>query len=200
MTISIVIPTCGRRTLHRALQSVQNAGVDIGDEVLVVGDGPQTLSEAVCRDWEHLIPVTYIEGPQTRCWGHAQRNLGMAKATRKTLMFLDDDDEYVPNAITFARKTAEKNPGKIVIGQMQHRSRGTIWKEPKIEIGNVSTQMFIVPNIKGQLGFWVPMQGGDFAFIDDTVNRWPGPWGRRVAWWPFVLAVHHPCPDDPGRG
>jgi hypothetical protein len=123
----------------------------------------------------------------------------MARATRKTLLFIDDDDEYVPTAFGLVRSAASSNPGKIVIGQMQHRSRGVIWKERKIEIGNVSTQMFIIPNIKGQLGFWVPMQGGDFAFIDDTVNRWPGEWASRVVWLPQVLAVHHPCPDDPER-
>lgn len=200
MTLSVIIPTCGRQTLSRALLSVQNAGIEAQDEVLVVGDGPQPVAQAICSDFGSRIPVTYMEGPLTRCWGHAQRNLGMERATKRTLMFLDDDDEYVPYAITFARKTAEKNPGKIVIGQMQHRSKGVIWKEPEIKIGNVSTQMYVIPNIKGQLGFWVPMQGGDFAFIDDTVNRWPGPWANRVAWWPFVLAVHHPCPDDPTRG
>jgi glycosyltransferase involved in cell wall biosynthesis len=199
MTLSVIIPTRGRPTLSRALLSVHNAGIGPQDEVLVVGDGPQPVAQAICSDFGSRIPVTYMKGPQTFCWGHAQRNFGMTRATKQTLMFLDDDDEYVTNAIGLARSAANSNPGKIVIGQMQHRSRGVIWKEPKIEIGNVSTQMFIVPNVKSQLGFWVPMQGGDFAFIDDTVNRWPGPWSERVVWWPCVLAIHHPCPEDPKR-
>lgn len=198
MDLSLIIPTCGRKTLSRTLLSAQNAGILPNDEVIVVGDGPQPVAEEICRDFQLRIPVTYLEGPRTRCWGHAQRNLGMSKATKETLIFIDDDDEYNENAISEIRRKSDESQGRIVLGRVKHRSIGVIWRDMNVRIGNVSTQMIVVPNIPSRLGFWVPMQGGDFAFLYQTVQKWPGKEDGIAWWWP-ILATHHPCPDDPSR-
>jgi glycosyltransferase involved in cell wall biosynthesis len=88
--VSVIIPTIGRSTLQRALDSVWNQTYkDL--EIIVVFDGPQD--------------VRIIEGVKTlvlpqRSGFHAKpRNEGIQSSNGKYICYLDDDDEFTPDHV-----------------------------------------------------------------------------------------------------
>jgi glycosyltransferase involved in cell wall biosynthesis len=153
-TLSIIVPTLGRKTLERTLRSIAGQ-VRPGDEVLVVCD-------------------------ETGDSGDSARMSGMERARGSHLAFMDDDDVYAPGAFEKMRHFARENPGRIGIFKMQHPVGTTHWRdgEPVLRYANVSTQNFLVPNVPGRLGRWTdrpPRPGGglyagDYAFIVGTVE------------------------------
>jgi glycosyltransferase involved in cell wall biosynthesis len=198
--LSIIIPTCGRETLNRTLRSVQNAGIDPNDEVIVVGDGPQPVADRICRVYRERVglPVVYMDGPTTHGFGGAQRNLGMIAATREHLMFMDDDDEYVEGVFPHVRKVIQENLGKPIIAKMRHRTVGVIWINKIIQVGNIGTQMLIVPNVKERLAQWPDNYIAEVAFIEGVVEKCTKN-GIPIFWWDHLIAIHHKCPDAPCR-
>jgi hypothetical protein len=172
--LSIIIPTLGRKTLGRALSSVVRE-IRPEDQVIVVGDGPQPAArESVSK----LISVEYYETEPSKCWGHAQRNLGMEKAIGTHLAFLDDDDVWLTGARRLIGETLKDHPERPIFFRMQHRN-SILWHTKRIAFANVSTQMYVFPNIKGRLASWrsnpesVDGRGGDFLFAKETAVLWP---------------------------
>ncbi len=176
-TFSIIIPTIGRETLRRTLDSLVAAGADRRDEVIVVGDGRQLVAESIVKRFTG-VPTLYVQGAETRAYGGSQRNFGMSLAMKENLIFIDDDDERVSDSITWARQAVDENPGKILLfkeeERREHPSWRRVWREKKVELGNVGTQMIVVPNARGYLGRWPDKCCSDYGFIRSTVDLWPG--------------------------
>jgi glycosyltransferase involved in cell wall biosynthesis len=153
-TLSIIVPTRGRKTLERTLRSISGQ-LQPGDEVIVLRD-------------------------ETGDSGDSARMSGMERARGSHLAFMDDDDVYRPGALEKMRRFARDNPGRIGIFKMQHPVGTTHWRdgEPVLRYANVSTQNFLIPNLTGRLGRWTdrpPRPGGgvydgDYAFIARTVE------------------------------
>jgi glycosyltransferase involved in cell wall biosynthesis len=95
MFCSIIIPTVGRQTLTRAVNSVLSQSFDQDDfEVIVVNDSGTPLA---WQDWQSSKRVQIIN---TNCRERSvARNTGAAIAKGKYLHFLDDDDWLFPNAL-----------------------------------------------------------------------------------------------------
>lgn len=173
-SISIIIPTLGRPSLMRTLLSVMHQ-IRGDDEVLVIGDGPQPAAEEIVSRWKGRL--RYIEGPRTRAWGHAQRNLGMERAGGKFLSFMDDDDIYVPDALEKMRRAIEEVGEAYFLFRIRYMST-VLWRVPDIARANVSTQMALVANNRDRLGTWRPSpatpngSGGDYDFILETAYKW----------------------------
>lgn len=173
-TISVIIPTIGRDSLARAVKSCAGA-----DEVIVVYD--RAHPDAV----RPPVPINgQVHGGDH---GYTARTRGIRLATGTHLAFIDDDDWYLPDAFTVMREHA--HPDRPVIFRMRHPHGGIIWREPVLEFGNVSTQMFLVPNRPARLGEWEPhnpalvMPGGDYTFIRGCVERMGDP-----VWRPEMVA------------
>ena len=153
-TFSIIVPTRGRETLARTLGSVAPQ-LEPGDEVIVLRD-------------------------DTGDSGDTPRNAAMSRARGSHLAFIDDDDVYAPGVLATMRRFARDHPGRIGIFKMMHGVGTTHWREgePVLRYANVSTQMFLVPNVPGKLGRWAESPGrsggrsfaGDYAFIVETVE------------------------------
>lgn len=153
-TLSIIVPTRGRKTLERTLRSISGQ-LQPGDEVIVLRD-------------------------ETGDSGDSARMSGMERARGSHLAFMDDDDVYRPGALEMMRRFARDHPGRIGIFKMQHPVGTTHWRdgEPVLRYANVSTQNFLIPNLPGRLGRWTdrpPRPGGgvydgDYAFIARTVE------------------------------
>lgn len=179
--LSVVIPTLGRPSLERTLASCADA-----DEVVVVLDKARGGS-LPCELPDNAV---LLEGVFGVTGGHAGREHGIAFATGTHLAFFDDDDEYTPGAISLMRDAACDRP---VIFRMDDYRHGVIWRDPSVWFGNVSTQMFVVPNQPGLLGSWEPhmpgwpQPGGDFTFISETVARMGEP-----VWREEIVAVLRP--------
>jgi glycosyltransferase involved in cell wall biosynthesis len=166
-TLSIIVPTIGRASLVATIQSFD---YQLGplDEVIVISDGPnRKVRELVAAVGSRYV---YLETAE-RMWdyGGTPRNIGISMARGKYIGFMDDDDTSLPGALDAIRQGAMELPGIPLIFRMRHQEK-ILWETPEIKAGNVSSQMFAVPNIPGKLGHWTARYAGDFDFIVHTIE------------------------------
>jgi glycosyltransferase involved in cell wall biosynthesis len=140
MRLSVIIASGGRRTLKRSIDSVVGQ-LETGDELLVdVND----------------------DAP----WGHRARNRQMQRAAGDGVMFLDDDDVYLPGALSAARSALKDEPMAMHIFRMRYAANQTLlWSEPHVQLGNVSTQMVCAPTEIAVRHQWSERYEGDYDFI-----------------------------------
>lgn len=166
-SLSLVIPTVSRPSLARALASARAQDWEHGDEVLLVGDGPQPAAREL---WDQFgLPGLYTETPATLgYWGHGARNwvLDRRLARGRYLLALDDDDELAPVAVAIVRRALRETPDWPHVFRMSGAPNvGTVWKVREVREGNVGTPMLCVPNVPEFLGRYTHRYGGDFDFI-----------------------------------
>jgi len=155
--VSVVIPSIGRDTLQRAVDSASWA-----HEVIVVFDAPTTPADRPSG-------ATVLACGPSNHWGAEQRRLGIDRATGTHLAFMDDDDEYTTCAADVVPRALAARPGRVHIfgmrkGQHVYGGRGCVYD------GGVGSPMFVVPN-DGALGEWTTRRQGDFDFIRSTLAR-----------------------------
>jgi glycosyltransferase involved in cell wall biosynthesis len=146
VTFSVIVPTRGRRSLAATLDSLAEQ-LEPGDEVLV----------RCTRDED---------------FGNAARRSLIERAEGTHLVFIDDDDQLARGALAAMRRVAREHPGRVAIFRMRYLDGRVLWREPVLRERNVSSQMFLVPNIPGKLGRWenpAYPRIADFRFISDTV-------------------------------
>ena len=186
-TLSVIIPTIGRPTLKRTLDSIRGQEIVDGDEVLVVQDGPSDLAT-----WAMVkasgLPARYLAtGKRAADFGGTPRNHGMTEARGDYLAFMDDDDVYRPGAFDAIRAAATRHPGRPLMFRMERPGwDSTLWASQIVRYANVSTPMFVVPNRSNQLGSWGCYRAADFGFIASTLELWPP---GSLIWEPFILAT-----------
>lgn len=194
-TLSIVIPTKGRRSLRRTLESIRPQ-LGAGDEVVIVADEAGNVARArrIHRDVSAGDPrFVYAEKPHEEPGtGDAQRNHGMQIASGTHLAFIDDDDVYTAGALAAMRAAACDRPAIFRMeygkGRAFSKPERRLWQVPELHYGNVSTQMFLVPNEPAGLGTWEPLPeswnpawGGDFMFIRGCVEKLGAPvWREEI--------------------
>ena len=141
-SFSVIVPSVGRPSLAGTLRSIA-AQIRPGDEILVV-----------CNDRKDL--------------GTWARNSAIERARGTHLLFIDDDDEYVPGAFAAMRAFASQQPERIGIFREELVDGSLFWREPVFREGNVGSVLFVVPNVAGRIGRWVGSEGNDWRFIEQT--------------------------------
>lgn len=131
----MVVPTIGRPTLEQALRSADGA-----DETIVLSD----------------------PSPGRTANSNGLRDQGIAKASGDWILFMDDDDRFVPGVFDWLRDLL--TPGWHIF-RMRYRNGLTLWTDPSIHMGNVGTPMIVVPN-RPDLPRWADhdVYEGDFHF------------------------------------
>ena len=168
-TLSVIVASSGRPTLARTIESVRSQ-MQSGDECLV---------------------SVNFDCP----WGHAARNQLMIAARGDALMFLDDDDVYVPGALAVVRDKFEQLPDVLHLFKMRYANGSELWSTRDIVCGNVSTQMVVVPRIfivdddwHALFARWGhPKYEGDFDFIEEAHGEI-----EDVHWHEEVIALVRP--------
>lgn len=170
-SLSVITPTIGRDSLKVMLNGLLPQ-LSQGDEVLIIGDGPQPNAQKIVDDL--ASPFTdYWETPPIRNYGNPQRNEAIAKAKGSYIMFVDDDDEVKPDAVANIKKYAARHPGVPLMFKMLYGGRQVLWDVRKVEVGRVSGQMFVTPNVKGKVGAWSGKYTADFDFMMSTLAHYP---------------------------
>jgi glycosyltransferase involved in cell wall biosynthesis len=109
---SIVIPTYNRAALlPRALESVL-AQSERDFECIVVDDGSSDATAAVVREYPDARIRYQV---QTNAGVSAARNAGAKLASGDHLLFLDSDDELVPDAVERFAEAAQTNRWSVVL-------------------------------------------------------------------------------------
>jgi glycosyltransferase involved in cell wall biosynthesis len=191
ISLSVIIPTIGRDSLATLLAGLV-LQLEEQDEVIVVSDGPLVPMRRAA--WPVDPRIKYVEGEKTCRWGNAQRNAGIQAAKGTHLLFLDDDDEVLPEYLKTGRSAALESPDRIILFKTRHHG-GTIWKLPEVREANVSTQMFLIPNVPGRLGLWSDRYEGDLDFLKSTIALYPKPQDE-VIWRQETLTIHREPPDN----
>jgi glycosyltransferase involved in cell wall biosynthesis len=147
VTFSVIVATSGRASLAATLDSIAEQ-LEPGDELLVR-----------CSNDDEF--------------GHRTRQSLMEQARGSHLLFMDDDDQFARGALATMRRVAHEHPGRVAIFRMRYLDGRVIWTEPVLRVRNVSTQMFLVPNVPGKLGRWEDPEYTrmrDWSFISETVR------------------------------
>ena len=197
-TLSIIIPTIGRPTLKRTLDSIRAQQLVAGDEVLVVQDGlPEEATRRVFE--ESGLPGRYlVTGERSGNCGHSPRKMAMPLARAQYLAFMDDDDFYTPGAFGAIRRAIERQPGRPLMFRMVRPGWApTIWQAQVVRLGNVSSVMAVVPNHLEKLGEWGDYRAGDLAFVVTTLEKWPV---GSLVWSPEIIAVVPQAGSTDARG
>ena len=119
--VSIIIPTYNRAAwLPRAIESAKVAGDDV--EVIVVDNGSTDETAAICRT---IAGIRYLRlDPNVR--QARARNAGTKISTGEFLVFLDDDDQRLPNSLDAQINLLEDNPemgfvyGPVLLGDVEN--------------------------------------------------------------------------------
>lgn len=143
----MVIPSKGRETLSRTLASVAPQ-LSHGDELVVL-----------------RLDCTY---------GNEARDRIIGKASGTHLVFIDDDDVLVDDALNTIRQAIGENPDRVLVFQMRYQNGTVLWGEPVIAPSNVGTPMWVVPT-DGPISRWAHEDGtenvaeSDYHFIRRTM-------------------------------
>jgi glycosyltransferase involved in cell wall biosynthesis len=186
---TITVPTIGRATLRRTLESILANGVSRYDQILVISDGHYERAKEIISGFAGKMPLEFIEREHRGTPGHHQRNYAKALSRGTHLVFMDDDDCYTDEALHRMRGEVSENPDCITIFRMRgmpsRHNYGVLWKDREIRVGNIGTPMFAVPNIPEKLGHWSERYCGDFDFIFGTAAKFGA---DRVRWSETIIA------------
>lgn len=179
MSLSIIIPTAGRATLTRAVQSVlSQSGPD--DELIVAID-----THGGAPAVERMPGVRYVEHDAgAHDWGHSQINAAMAVACGSYILVNDDDDIYTPGAFDAVRGAIARQliPRPLLFRHQAYNGL-TYWlKKDWVCEGAIGGHSLVAPNDSARLGQWTDRYAGDFDAITGTLRYYDGAadWERPI--------------------
>lgn len=147
MISSTIVPTIGRPTLARAVDSVLSQESPGEFEVIVVNDSGVPLPPADWRD-DPRVSIIHTQRRE-RC---VARNAGAAIAHGRYLHFLDDDDWLLPGALAAMTNLADATGGAWLYGgsQLVDRQGNALIVLHHQLPGNCAAQ--------AMSGEWIPLQ------------------------------------------
>jgi Methyltransferase domain/Glycosyl transferase family 2 len=171
-SLTVLLPTLGRPTLPRMLQSLADQEWAEEDELLLVSDDR--------HDWCHTVfqasglPGRHVAtfGP-TGDWGHTQRNWFMPCSRGNWLWHIDDDDVVLPGALATIRAALKASQGSLHLFRFASADGSLYWNSPGVRNGVYGTPCLVHPR-EIPLGTWQPCYGGDQAFVHETLRLNPG--------------------------
>jgi glycosyltransferase involved in cell wall biosynthesis len=145
---STIIPTIGRPSLGRAVESVlQQEFHEAAFEVIVVNDSGVPLPAA---EWQCSERVRVLD--TNRHERSVARNSGAAVAHGRYLHFLDDDDWLEPGALQYFWELAGRSDAAWLYGSSQTFDRQ---HKPLIQLHHKLQGNCFLPAMAGE---WIPLQ------------------------------------------
>lgn len=185
--ISYIIPTIGRPSLTRTLETVLPQ-LAPQDEAVVIGDGDCPSAKNQCLTISRKYPssvLLYLETKERHYdWGCTPCDYGVARASGDYVVFLGDDDLASPNAVEEIRKHVDADPGVPFIFAMTHQ--GTHLR-PDIRENAVSGQQIVVPRDMSKMpkfATYSRLNYSDQEFIEKCIHNW-----NAVSYADVVIAI-----------
>ncbi len=164
MSITIIVPTVGRRTLQATLESIW-LDSDNGDlEVLVLSDGAEQRARRIFEEYSGPGWRLHEEPNALGCWGHTICNLALDNSIETSHVYrIDDDDVLMVGAIPtmlayqadvpviFRARWGDAHPAAGV--ELPHMH--------EVRYGNIATPMVLAPVCKARYGMRLE---GDFDY------------------------------------
>jgi glycosyltransferase involved in cell wall biosynthesis len=148
MFCSVIIPTIGRDSLNKAVESVLDQDFTAADfEVVVVNDSGRPLPES---GWQSSDRVQIIQ--TSRRERSVARNAGAAVARGQYLHFLDDDDWLLPGAFQALWTLAQGSNAAWLYGSSQLVDQQG---KPILQLQHKLTGNGFLPTLAGE---WIPLQ------------------------------------------
>lgn len=166
--LTIIVPTIGRDSLKNTLDSIASQ-LQMVDEVFVIADGNYPESKELVKKYGIQYGYFTIPDGPHHDWGARARNFGIDLSKKAYIAFMDDDDQYLPGAFGFIKNAIQAFPGNPLMFRMIH-GKSILWRQNKMVVGNVSTQMVVVPNNPKKLARFTDRYEGDFDFIKGTAD------------------------------
>lgn len=225
MICTTIIPTIGRDTLTRAVESAlqQDIAPDL-HEVVVVNDSGKPLSQ---QDWQRSPRVRVVE--TNRVGVSLALNVGLALARGEYVYILGDDDYLLPGGLGALLATAQATgcipvAGIRVVdygGSLLHEQKATVPRNPfaLLAVGEIlaSSQMLLKREDVLRVGMFDPLMtvfedrdlecrlalSKDFAALDHIVaclrvSTGPGSAFRHVDHVPYSRKVREKAFELPG--
>lgn len=200
-TLGIVIPTAGRATLRRTLDSMAPQ-VREGDTCLVVGDcldGPLPATEAIVADYPWCRYLAHVGKSHT--FGHEQINVGLPLVGGDWVMCQDDDDIYAPGAFGAIRATIRTlhRPRPLLFRFRSYHGGRVFWdaaakaawdRRRVVLQDHIGGHCLVQPNIPGKVGVRGLHYQGDHTWIEDTLRRWAP---IKPLWVDEIIAIARPA-------
>lgn len=168
-TFSVIVPTVGRATLCHTLASIA-AQLEPGDELIVV-----------CNN--------------SGDFGNAARNSGIERAQGTHLVFLDDDDEWLPGALARMRRFADERPGRVGIFRYRRELFGDTPLTP--DLRTTGSPTYVVPNLPGRVGRFGPADIHEPGFRSLRPGETPEYLAQRFGDYEFIRSTVALCADEP---
>ncbi|RIK29311.1 MAG: hypothetical protein DCC56_13225 [Anaerolineae bacterium] len=148
-----IIPTVGRETLVRAVESVLSQSLrEGGFEIIIVNDSGKSLP---ITNWQDVDNIHTLDTNQAE--RSAARNAGAVCARGEFLHFLDDDDWVTPDAYQYFYNLARSSDAKWLYGMTQLVDRQD---HPLIQLRhNLHGNAFL----QTMSGEWIPLQASLIA-------------------------------------
>jgi glycosyltransferase involved in cell wall biosynthesis len=162
MMISIIVPVYNVAAyVEECLQSIAGQDFDHPFETILVDDASTDNSADICRRFIERNPAggfCLLENPDNRGVSVA-RNLGLAHARGRYLMFVDPDDRLPPAALSALFEAAERNRADIVKGNLvlfddrKRRPAPDRVRRPRLVRGeDVLSELFEHSTVRGHVG------------------------------------------------
>ena len=193
--LTCVIPTIGRDTLHRTLESIYAQRESRGVEVIVVGDTFGGKTPELERAEKHVIFGNYRwleHDAGLHCVGQPQRTAG-AKAAKAPYVWFSQDDNIAAQGSLAAIKQcigALDKPRPMFFRFLSHWG-ATIWRSPTLALGNIDADCLVFPRWIAKTVEWGMRYEGDYDAAVKASELAAGD----VAWCDQVVSISRPRPD-----
>lgn len=180
--LSLIIPTIGRMSLVRTLDSLlKQPNVTDGDEIILVADGCcvnklKAMTPLALAPQTKFLTVGNKDSGHHMDGGAKARSLGQRRASGDWLIYCDDDDAMVPvSAFDIVRRAVENAPMVPHVFKMVNVHSGQVYPTFPGEVspGNFGTPCLCVPNIKGSVPDWPAGPPADWHFMQELLKIYP---------------------------
>ncbi len=172
MSFHILIATIGNRSIFYLLESLVNQ-LNQEDYLTIVFDGEDIAGiydevKTFCQKIKSQVHIIMAE-KNLGYWGHGIRNKYQYLAG-DFIMHADDDDEYLPDAMSVIRKHCQ-NKETLYIFSLLRDNGNKIFHSSQIVKGHISTQSGVIPNALNRQGTWEYIYSGDFDFYKSIEGK-----------------------------